>query len=189
MRVSRTGRVQEPLWIDGIAGLFQLLSRQESRRVWRGRRNRNERSGIGGKVTIAAHGVRKHATSTSARFQLSNGWRAGRRPWSQVEIPRSVDRSAQKSGGRVRAGFPGHRPSRRLNDPRRDVYHQCVVRVPERDAWRTTLTEAGVQTGVHYPIPVHLSPACADLGVLARRFPRRGAEPLPRCCRCRCFPS
>jgi dTDP-4-amino-4,6-dideoxygalactose transaminase len=45
------------------------------------------------------------------------------------------------------------------------------VRVPERDAWRAALTEAGVQTGVHYPIPVHLQPAYADLGYSRGDFP------------------
>jgi dTDP-4-amino-4,6-dideoxygalactose transaminase len=33
------------------------------------------------------------------------------------------------------------------------------------------LTEAGVQTGVHYPIPVHLQPAYADLGYSRGDFP------------------
>jgi dTDP-4-amino-4,6-dideoxygalactose transaminase len=45
------------------------------------------------------------------------------------------------------------------------------VRVPERDAWRTALTEAGVQTGVHYPIPVHLHTAYSDLGYSRGDFP------------------
>jgi dTDP-4-amino-4,6-dideoxygalactose transaminase len=51
------------------------------------------------------------------------------------------------------------------------VYHAYVVRVPERDAWRATLAEAGVQTGVHYPIPVHLQPAYRDLGYTRGDFP------------------
>jgi dTDP-4-amino-4,6-dideoxygalactose transaminase len=33
------------------------------------------------------------------------------------------------------------------------------------------LTDAGVQTGVHYPIPVHLQPAYRDLGYSAGDFP------------------
>jgi dTDP-4-amino-4,6-dideoxygalactose transaminase len=46
-----------------------------------------------------------------------------------------------------------------------------VVRLQQRDAWRDRLTEAGVQTGVHYPIPVHLQPAYRDLGYSAGDFP------------------
>jgi len=53
----------------------------------------------------------------------------------------------------------------------RHVYHLYVVRLQQRDAWRERLTEAGVQTGVHYPIPVHLQPAYRDLGYAAGDFP------------------
>lgn len=44
------------------------------------------------------------------------------------------------------------------------VYHQYVIRSPQRDKLRAWLSEHGVQTGIHYPIPCHLQPACAALG-------------------------
>ena len=69
----------------------------------------------------------------------------------------------------------------RERDQVRHVYHVYVVRVQQRDAWRDRLTEAGVQTGVHYPIPVHLQPAYRDLGYSAGAFPvseRASAEVL-----------
>jgi dTDP-4-amino-4,6-dideoxygalactose transaminase len=53
----------------------------------------------------------------------------------------------------------------------RHVYHVYVVRVAERDAWRAKLSDAGVQTGVHYPIPVHLQPGYRDLGYSEGDFP------------------
>ncbi len=53
----------------------------------------------------------------------------------------------------------------------RHVYHLYVVRLQQRDVWRERLTEAGVQTGVHYPIPVHLQPAYRDLGYASGAFP------------------
>ena len=53
----------------------------------------------------------------------------------------------------------------------RHVYHAYVVRLKERDVWRARLGEAGVQTGVHYPIPVHLQPAYRDLGYDVGAFP------------------
>jgi dTDP-4-amino-4,6-dideoxygalactose transaminase len=53
----------------------------------------------------------------------------------------------------------------------RHVYHVYVVRTPDRDGLRARLTEAGVQTGVHYPIPVHLQPAYRDLGYSVGDFP------------------
>ena len=53
----------------------------------------------------------------------------------------------------------------------RHVFHVFAVRVPHRDAVRAQLTEAGVQTGIHYPIPLHLQPAYRDLGYTAGDFP------------------
>ena len=44
----------------------------------------------------------------------------------------------------------------------RHVYHIYAVRVPERDALQRALHEQGIQTGIHYPIPVHLQEAYAD---------------------------
>lgn len=46
-----------------------------------------------------------------------------------------------------------------------DVWHLYVVRVPEREAVLHSLHAAGIQAGVHYPLPVHLSGAYADLGL------------------------
>jgi len=44
----------------------------------------------------------------------------------------------------------------------RHVRHVYAVRVPDRDAMAKALAEAGVQTGIHYPIPVHLQKAYQD---------------------------
>jgi dTDP-4-amino-4,6-dideoxygalactose transaminase len=46
----------------------------------------------------------------------------------------------------------------------RPVYHLYVVRVSNRDQVQAKLTEAGIGTGIHYPVPVHLQNAYADLG-------------------------
>jgi len=53
----------------------------------------------------------------------------------------------------------------------RHVYHVYAVRSEARDELRDALTRQGIQTGVHYPIPVHLQPAHADLGYHAGDFP------------------
>lgn len=39
------------------------------------------------------------------------------------------------------------------------VYHQYVVRTPRRDHLRDYLNLQNIQTGIHYPVPVHLQPA------------------------------
>ena len=41
----------------------------------------------------------------------------------------------------------------------RSVYHLYVMRVPDRNALRASLTHAGIETGIHYPIPLHLQAA------------------------------
>jgi dTDP-4-amino-4,6-dideoxygalactose transaminase len=46
----------------------------------------------------------------------------------------------------------------------RHVYHIYAVRTGARQAWQDALNAQGIQTGIHYPIPVHLLPAYADLG-------------------------
>ena len=51
------------------------------------------------------------------------------------------------------------------------VYHQFVIRHPRRDALREYLKERGIHTLVHYPVPVHLQPAYADLGYPAGSLP------------------
>lgn len=39
------------------------------------------------------------------------------------------------------------------------VFHLYVAEVDDRDGFRARLGMAGVQTGIHYPLPVHLQPA------------------------------
>lgn len=56
-------------------------------------------------------------------------------------------------------------------DYARHIYHLYVVQSDKRDTLQQTLGEAGVQTGIHYPIPVHLQPAYASLGHQAGDFP------------------
>ena len=51
------------------------------------------------------------------------------------------------------------------------VYYVYVVQVPERDRFRQFLQQQGVSTGVHYPVPLHLQPACATYGYRRGMFP------------------
>jgi dTDP-4-amino-4,6-dideoxygalactose transaminase len=53
----------------------------------------------------------------------------------------------------------------------RHVYHLYVVQSDARDRLQQTLSESGVQTGIHYPIPIHLQPAYASLGHSPGDFP------------------
>ena len=51
------------------------------------------------------------------------------------------------------------------------VYHLYVVRVTDREALQAHLAEAGIGTGIHYPIPLHLQKAYHALGYKAGDFP------------------
>ena len=53
----------------------------------------------------------------------------------------------------------------------RHVYHIYAIRTPRRQAWQEALLAQGIQTGIHYPTPVHLLPAFADLGYAPGEFP------------------
>src|SRR5206468_3490156 len=44
----------------------------------------------------------------------------------------------------------------------RHVYHIYAVRSADRDSLQQWLREQGIQTGIHYPVPVHLQQAYAD---------------------------
>jgi dTDP-4-amino-4,6-dideoxygalactose transaminase len=51
------------------------------------------------------------------------------------------------------------------------IYHLYVVQVDNRREVQAALTEHGIGTGIHYPIPIHLQEACADLGYRRGDFP------------------
>lgn len=51
------------------------------------------------------------------------------------------------------------------------AWHLFVVRHPERDELQKRLTDAGVGTLIHYPIPPHKQAAYADAGFAADGFP------------------
>jgi dTDP-4-amino-4,6-dideoxygalactose transaminase len=51
------------------------------------------------------------------------------------------------------------------------VWHLYVVRVPDRDRVLKELHAAGIGAGIHYPAPIHLTPAFAGLGAADGVFP------------------
>ena len=53
----------------------------------------------------------------------------------------------------------------------RHVYHLYVVQLPERDEVRRQLDALGIATGLHYPVPLHLQGAYAELGHRTGDFP------------------
>jgi len=51
------------------------------------------------------------------------------------------------------------------------VYHLYVIQVSNRDRVQAALKAAGIETGIHYPIPLHEQPAYAHLRYKPRDFP------------------
>jgi dTDP-4-amino-4,6-dideoxygalactose transaminase len=81
--------------------------------------------------------------------------------------------------GEELAGLPGILCPQELAG-REHVYHLFVIRVtPEsgttRDALMARLQEAGIATGLHYPLPIHLQEAARDLGYARGDFPQTEA--------------
>ncbi|MET1045150.1 MAG: DegT/DnrJ/EryC1/StrS family aminotransferase [Hyphomicrobium sp.] len=61
-------------------------------------------------------------------------------------------------------------PPHERNDARH-VFHVYAIRTKSRAALQKWMDQQGVQTGIHYPTPVHLLPAFQDLGYVAGQFP------------------
>lgn len=53
----------------------------------------------------------------------------------------------------------------------RHVFHLYTIRTPRRDRLHAFLKERGIDSGVHYPVPLHLAPALAGLGHKPGDFP------------------
>ncbi len=72
--------------------------------------------------------------------------------------------------GRLLAGVPGvvapHQP-----ENSRHVYHLYVVRVADREGLQKHLAAAKIDTGIHYPIPLHLQKAYEGFGYKKGDFP------------------
>ena len=83
--------------------------------------------------------------------------------WTEARRARAAhyDRLLADSGIPTPVATPGMR----------HVYHIYAIRTAERAALQDALTREGIQTGIHYPFPVHLLPAYADLGYRTGDFP------------------
>ncbi|QRE74542.1 DegT/DnrJ/EryC1/StrS family aminotransferase [Methylobacterium aquaticum] len=86
------------------------------------------------------------AAALGVKLRYLDGWTEGRRRAAARydALLSQAGLKAPKAGGRDH------------------VYHVYAVRVPDRDAVRARMQEAGVATGIHYPRAVHHQPAYAD---------------------------
>ena len=52
-----------------------------------------------------------------------------------------------------------------------NTYHTFVIQIDRRDALQQHLTDQGIGTAIHYPVPIHLQPAAVALGHKRGDFP------------------
>ncbi|MBW4656734.1 MAG: DegT/DnrJ/EryC1/StrS family aminotransferase [Kaiparowitsia implicata GSE-PSE-MK54-09C] len=87
----------------------------------------------------------------------------------QLESWTEARRARAQLYGRLLANSPVEPPSEAPCN--RHVWHIFAVRTAHRDQLQKYLAREGVETGLHYPVPVHLQPAYADLGHRPGDFP------------------
>jgi dTDP-4-amino-4,6-dideoxygalactose transaminase len=87
----------------------------------------------------------------------------------RLEAWTDARRAAAERYRTLLVGAPVEPPTERPDV--RHVYHVYAVRTQARPALQAALAAGGVQTGVHYPTPVHLLPAYADLKGAPGDFP------------------
>ncbi|MCD6575101.1 DegT/DnrJ/EryC1/StrS family aminotransferase [Candidatus Aerophobetes bacterium] len=51
------------------------------------------------------------------------------------------------------------------------VYHTYIIQTPERDKLKSFLEKNGIETKIHYPIPIHLQKCASNLGYAPGKFP------------------
>jgi dTDP-4-amino-4,6-dideoxygalactose transaminase len=88
----------------------------------------------------------------------------------RLEAWTEARRAAARRYAALLAGGPIAPPVERAD--RRHVYHVYAIRTGARRELQAGLAVRGVQTGIHYPFPVHLLPAYADLGHRPGDFPQ-----------------
>jgi dTDP-4-amino-4,6-dideoxygalactose transaminase len=92
----------------------------------------------------------------NVKMQYIEAWTEARR-----RVAADYDRLLAKSGYN-RPASPSHC---------RHVYHVYAVALSHRDDVQKTLQAEGIATGIHYPVPVHLQKAYADLKYKPGDFP------------------
>lgn len=87
--------------------------------------------------------------------------------WNQAR--RAHAKQYAKLLGGTQVGLPQETPGGEA------VYHLFVVRVNQRDSVQEQLKAAGIESGVHYPLPLHLQPAYQGLRIGEGAFPHAEA--------------
>jgi dTDP-4-amino-4,6-dideoxygalactose transaminase len=116
---------------------------------------------VGGNFRIDA----LQAAVLRAKLPFLDGWNATRRANAVLY------REAFDSAGLLdRVTLPAE-PFAASGLPDHHIYHQYVIRIPNRDAVMNLLTEQKIGCAIYYPVPLHLQECFAYLGHKAGDFP------------------
>jgi dTDP-4-amino-4,6-dideoxygalactose transaminase len=85
--------------------------------------------------------------------------------WTAARARVAARYSARLAAGDAPLTLPSTRPDREPG------WLHYVIRAPRRDALRQFLREQGIDTGIHYPVPLHRQPAFQPLAPHASAFP------------------
>ena len=135
--------------------------------------------GDGGMIVTDSEEIYRHLTSLRAHgsarkyFSEEQGWNS-RLDELQAAILRVKLRYLDEWGSRRRTAALRYQRLLKdvtevalpICDPRCEhVFHQYTIRVANRDQVQKQLAEQGVSTMVYYPVPIHLQPIYASLGL------------------------
>ncbi|WP_309067617.1 DegT/DnrJ/EryC1/StrS family aminotransferase [Microbacterium sp.] len=98
-----------------------------------------------------------HAVTLRAKLRRLDAWNAARRA--------AAERYAELLRDLPGVATPVTRPGNV------DVWHLYIVQVDDRERVMAALAEAGIGAAIHYPHPLHLTAAYADLGYSRGQFP------------------
>lgn len=96
------------------------------------------------------------AAALSVKLPYLDGWNASRREHAARYHELLADTSVVTSG---------------MVDGAESVWHLYVIRCEDRDGLMAHLSQQGISTGIHYPVPVHLHAAYKSLGYAEGSFP------------------
>jgi dTDP-4-amino-4,6-dideoxygalactose transaminase len=97
------------------------------------------------------------AAILNVKLKYLNGWNEDRT--RHAEAYRSRLQGTEDLRLQTRTAYSTH------------VYHLFIVETEQRDALQQSLARQGIQTGIHYPKPIHLQKAYADLAYARGDFP------------------
>ncbi len=144
----------------GDAGMVLCAEEEMAHRIRRLRTHGSSRPYVHDHVGVNSRLDAVQAAVLSVKLRHLEAWNRARRERAAAYTRRLRDAGIDRQGVVL--------PELAADE---HVFHQFVIRVERRDQLREALAEAGVETQVYYPVPLHRQPCFAALGFRAGEFP------------------